>query len=174
MAKESKTTSAAVELVAEGLTKSLEDFARTLSKPLTEKALPVAHAAAARMRKAVVNIEDLLKAQVKLLLLSKGQPVGENGSKQLVIGSYKMEIRAMGGNSYDESRAMALLASKKYPNGKPLNIDEYTEREVIHHVDFNKVQQLIGAKVLTEQELASCKKDVTYAVQSTTRIEKEV
>jgi hypothetical protein len=173
MAKESKTTSSAVEAVAEGLSKSLEEFARTLSKPLTEKALPVAHAAAARMRKAVSSIEDLLKAQVKVMVLAKGSPVGENGSKALIIGNYRMEVRANGSNSFDETRALALLKSKTYPNGKPLNIDEYTEKEVTYHVDFNKVQQLIGAKVLTEKELQSCKKDVTYAVQSTTRIEQE-
>ncbi len=168
-----KTKSAAVEAVAEALSKSLEAFAQTLSQPLTEKALPVAHAAAGRMRKAVTSIEDLLKAQVKVLLLAKGQPVGENGSKALVIGSYKMEIQAKGANSYEESRLLALLASKKDAKGKPLNIDEYTEKEIIYHADLNKVQRLIGAKVLTEQELQSCKKDITYAVQSTTRIEKE-
>ncbi len=160
---------AAIATVAPPLMSALENVAALMSAPIADEAMPAMQELVTKLGKVSESWATSIKAKVKALVLSKGSEIGEKGSKAYTVNGYALTLHAAGGG-YDETKVKELLLGRKRKDGQPRTIESFCDVQISHAVNYDKVQQLIGKGVLTQNELDACRKERTYSVQQPTRI----
>ena len=157
-------TAADVEAAAVPLKKGLERLSNLLGPGLPDDLLAPVFDLTKKLGAINEKIATGLKARVKTLVEEQGQVFSEAGSKALALAGWRLEIRPSGGG-YDEDRLSALL------KGKGIKRSQYKDVEEVWTLNKDKLQQLIGAKLVSQKELDGCLKPSSYSVQTPTQIE---
>lgn len=116
-----------------------------------------------RHEKAVKKMADLAKKQLKALVQEHGEKV--EGTTQIVasFGEFKVELRAQN-TKLDGDKIQAML------NAKSISLEKGMDKQVSYVVNEGKLQELIGAKKITRDELESCRHELKYNLQSPKRV----
>jgi hypothetical protein len=127
--------------------------------------LAEAFVAAKDFKGVIERIEKVGRDRVLEIVTTKGEVVPDTkGSRTLVNNGWKLEARAQGG-ALDEKKVEALLRAK--------NLDPTRGMDAVITFTANteKLSQLVMDGALHLDELETCKKPITYAVQTPKRIE---
>lgn len=119
-----------------------------------------------QLSKAITEIEKPVKDRVKTLLEANGKEFTEAGSKEYVLGGWRMEIRP-GGGGWNMDKLTALMKSV---GAKRL---DYMDVEKVYTLNAEKLMHFAGANKISEKQLKACKNDVSWAVQTPTKIEEK-
>ncbi len=151
---------------------ALEGIANLIGGAIDPEILPLIQDYVNKTTKIAGAIQDNVKQKVKAYVVKHGQALGENGSLQTMIGGFRMALHRTGGG-YDEAKVKALILGKpKFVQGKKVerDLESFCQAEVTYRVDYDKVQQLIGKNILTQEELEECRGVHGYSVQSPVRV----
>lgn len=117
-----------------------------------------------QLGKAITEIEKPVKDRVKALLETNGKAFTEAGSKEYTIGGWRMEIRP-GGGGWNMDKLTSLMKSV---GAKRL---DYMDVEKTYTLNTEKLMHFAGRMKVTEKQLAACKNEMSWAVQTPTKVE---
>lgn len=152
---------------------NLVDIERVISRmaqALSVEQLPPAALAsimfvARRVKNAMdKGIEPIAKTRIIHLLKERGNLVTDKGSRRLMIDGWTMFMKPTR-SGLDPKKLEALIRAK----GKdPAN---YMNTRIVYEVDEAKANKLVDKKIMTDDELESCKYDESWTVEAPTQEE---
>lgn len=111
-------------------------------------------------------LKDNAKARLLALAQEKGATVSEAGTKRVIVEGWVLEARPMGA-VWDDKKVMALLS------GKGLSLDKFMQTTVKYAVDETKLGVLVELGKLTADEVNSCRRARTFALQPPHKVVEE-
>lgn len=110
----------------------------------------------------IAYFEKIAKARVLALLVSKG--IKRKESLRLELDSYLLEARPHGKGGYDDAKVEALFRAKGH------SPEAWMDEIKIYKVNQSMLDEAIEHKILTSDELETCKNEQGWAVQTPKRI----
>lgn len=144
--------------IKDGFVLQLKALSAVMSTPLTAPQKVELYDTLKDTSDGMKKLTDAAKALVVEEASKAGELVGDKGTKVARIGGFIAEVRYTGGGM-DDKKLEALLRAKGIEPKK------YMTEEVSYSVSEEKLAKALKAKVLSPEEVESCKKARVPALQ---------
>jgi hypothetical protein len=156
-------------LTLASLNKAATPFFTGLAKHISEalsfpESLPPIQAELTSWIKVLEDAKDAVSGRLKAMVLEQGTVKSEKGSKELVIGEFKLECRPRK-TGYDAKKVQFLLQNKG------LSLSEHMDAEISYSVNQEKLVIAQERGLITADELKTCGVDVQYNLQAPKRVD---
>lgn len=157
-----------IEAAAATLKKGLERLSNLVgpSRKVPDEVVAPMYDLTKKVGDILKTVQDPLKETYRAMVEKTGRTFTDAGSMMKDLAGWRLEIRPTGGG-WDEDKLASLMRSKGLKRLK------YTDKEVTFKPNDEKIQRLIGAEVVTEEEVNACKKPGGFSVQPPVQIEEE-
>ena len=142
--------------IGETILASIGEFANVLST-ITDKQLPSALTFTKELGAVIGEYDEALKTRIKALVLKDGKPITDKGSITLTIEGYELQLRPLR-TGFDPKQVEAMLRAKSLP------VEKYMDMDVKYKCSDLKLANLVGAGLITMDELETCRPEKSYAV----------
>ena len=140
------------------LTRGLQYLAAALSKPMEPDVLIEMHETILDFEKSLESFEKPMRERILHLTLSEGKKVTDKGTYELRIGPFVQRVQPSRTGT-DPKKFEALLRAKG------LNPGDHMTQEVVLKLGPGQAESTLATGVLTQEELDSCKYDMSYTVK---------
>ncbi len=153
-----KVAASALDTPKSKMEDGLRKLATYVSGPLTSGQRAEVYEVLAVWEKSIKGVKEVVRTNMLQLLQDIGTVKSEKGTLVCEVDGWAFEARPQN-TGFDDEKVEALLRSKK------LDPEEHMTQTISFKTDPIKL-----GRVLTNEEIKSCKKEMSYAVQTPKRV----
>lgn len=147
----------ALETATSKVNAALSTLVDVLAVATPEVAINV-HAQLKHWDSVITDIKKITSETLKDLVATKGTQKTEKGSKEYILGKWKLEIRPHR-TGLDGKKVEALIREKD------LSVDELMDKVIVYKMNESRLAIAVAAGDLTADELKTCEYETTYSFQ---------
>lgn len=159
LAKKNGAPLALTTQIEKGMGGALTGLATLLGSELPVKQLAPLFSQMKEWEKNLTDLAKVGRARLLDTLDKRGEVVTEAGTRRATVDGWVLEARPQK-TALDAGRVEALLRAKS------LDVTAHMDSVISYKVNLGKLDQLISEGVLTADELATCRPELSYALQT--------
>jgi len=159
LAVKPKQSAITIASVRERINQDLKDLAIAMSGELDAHRATEALLLVRETDKILKNYDKVVKARVQELLLSEGEVVTDKGSRGMTVNGWSLFMKPTR-TGVDPKKFEAMLRAKG------LDPENFMDTSIVYSFNEQKALDAVAKKRITQEELASCKYDLSWTVET--------